>query len=57
MSRSMYTRAFVKSAKVSEKSQNNLGESTHPIGRTRLMKIMMQLSSEANRSTYANAPN
>ena len=38
------TMVFNTLSRVSNKAQNNLGESTHLIGMTRLMQMVMQLS-------------
>ena len=45
------TKAFAMSVSVSENAQKYLGESTHPINRTRSMQIIMQSSSDATGMT------
>ena len=44
------------SVSVSKYAQKNLGETTHPIGRTRLMHMTRPLSPGADGMTYTNAP-
>ena len=45
------TRAFATPISVSENAKKNLSESTHPIVSTRLMQMIMQLSSAADGMT------
>ena len=45
------TNAFATSVTISEIYQKYFGESTHPIGSTRLMQIMTQLSLAATGAT------
>ena len=52
----MSTRAFATSVSVYENVQKNLGESTHLIGRTRLMQIIAPSYPGADGMTYKNAP-
>ena len=54
--RSVSTRALATSVHVSKNGHNNLGDSTHPIGRTRSMQMVMPLSYEADGTTYLKAP-
>ena len=53
---SVLTRALVTSVSVSGNLQKQLGESTHPIGRTSFMHIILPSSPGADGITYANAP-
>ena len=53
---SVSTRALAKSVNVSENASKILGESTHPIGSTRLINMMMPSSPRDNGMIYANAP-
>ena len=48
----MSTRALATSVKISENVQKNLGESNHPIGRTRLIQMMQPLYLGADGMTY-----
>ena len=50
------TRALATSVNVSGKAQNNLGESTHPIGKTISMQMMTTSSSGADEATYVKTP-
>ena len=56
MGSSVSTRTFATSFNISDKAQKKLGESNHPIGRTRLMQIMMQSSYGNDETRYVNAP-
>ena len=54
--RSVSTRMLATLVNVSDKAHNNLDESTHPIGRTILIQMMMPLSFGVDRMMYVNAP-
>ena len=54
--RSVSTRALATSVNVSKNGHKNLGESTHPIVRTRSMQMVMTLSYEADGTTYVKSP-
>ena len=50
------TRMLATLVNVSDKAHNNLDESTHPIGRTILIQMMMPSLSGANGTAYVKAP-
>ena len=53
---SVSTRTLATSVSVSGKVQKNLGDSTHPIGKTRSMHIIAPSSYGAYETTYVKTP-
>ena len=53
---SVPTREFYTSLDIYKKAQTNLGYSTHPIGRTRSMQMIIPSYSGADRTTQAKVP-
>ena len=56
MGRYVSTRALAVSVNVSKKAQKNLGESTHPISRTRSIQMIISLLSGTDGMTCVKAP-